>query len=134
MSDDNKPATKADMIKVSNDISKLAIATKNTFDRIEAKMVTKNQFATLKKGQAGLKGDVATLKKGQAGLKGDVATLKKGQAGLKGDVATLKKGQAGLKQSQQAILGILDENNQLLKEIRRLPERVERLERSVFRR
>ncbi len=44
-----KPATKADVAKVSDDVDKLAIATKNTFDRIEAKMATKDDlkaFAT----------------------------------------------------------------------------------------
>jgi chromosome segregation ATPase len=39
-----------------------------------------------------------------------------------------------LERGQEAMLGILNENNQLLGEIRRLPQRVERLERSVFRR
>lgn len=34
----------------------------------------------------------------------------------------------------QSLLVVLDENNQILKEVRRLPERVTRLERYVFRR
>jgi len=59
MSDVNKVATKADVAKVSDDVGKLAIATKNTFDGIEDKLTT------LKKGQLGLKSDVAGLKEGQ---------------------------------------------------------------------
>lgn len=39
-----------------------------------------------------------------------------------------------LEHGQEAVLNILNENNQLLKELRGLPQRVERLERSVFRR
>lgn len=46
---------------------------------------------------------------------------------LKGDIA-------GLASGMKAMMAILEENNQLLNELRRLPERVERLERSVFRR
>jgi len=39
-----------------------------------------------------------------------------------------------LERGQEAVLNVLNENNQLLREIRHLPQRVERLERSVFRR
>lgn len=39
-----------------------------------------------------------------------------------------------LEHGQEAVLNILNENNQLLKELRGLPQRVERLERTVFRR
>ncbi len=42
--------------------------------------------------------------------------------------------QLATKNSVAAVLAVVEENNQLLKEIRRLPERVDRLERSVFRR
>ncbi|MFH1354365.1 MAG: hypothetical protein ABIH36_03695 [bacterium] len=53
---ENKPATKADVANLSEDIDHLAIATKNTFTRLE------KDISGLKKGQA-------NLEKGQAGLK-----------------------------------------------------------------
>lgn len=103
----NQPATRSDLkiiksnvAKVGDDVDKLAIATKNTFDRIEKKMATKDDlkaFAT------------------------------------KDDLKALDKKVDRMTRGQKAMLGILEENNQLLKETRRLPERVARLERSVFR-
>ncbi len=107
-----EPATKADVVKVSDDVGKLAISTKNTFDRIEAKMTT--------------------LEKGQAGLKNDVAGLKKGQASLKSDVAGLKKGQVSLKENQERILFIVESIDEHFKEHKELPRKVEQLEVDVF--
>lgn len=101
----NQPATKGDLkilksdvAKIDDNVNNLAIATKNTFDRIEEKMATKDGLTKLDK-----------------------------------KVDKLDKKFFRLERGQKAMLGILDKNNQLLKEIRRLPERVARLEQSVFR-
>lgn len=93
-----KSELKAEIVNVGHDVDKLAIATKNTFDRVEGK----------------------------------IATIEKNMA-TKDDLAKLDNKVDGIANGQKAMLGILDENNQLLKEIRRLPERVARLKRSVFR-
>ena len=73
-------------------------------------------------------------------LQQQINELKKGQSDLKKGQNDLKKGQKDLvsksgrlERSVKAILNVVQENNILLKEIRRLPERVARLERSVFR-
>ena len=63
----------------------------------------------------------------------DLTTLDDKVTTLDGKFTKLDAKVNRLERGQKAMLGILDENNQLLKEIRRLPERVARLERSVFR-
>lgn len=60
-------------------------------------------------------------------VEANIAELKSDVNGVKADVQSLKSGQA-------AILSVVQGIDQQLKEHRRLPERVERLERSVFRR
>lgn len=105
MNDGNKPATKADVAKVSDDVGNLAIAAKNTFDRIETKLTT--------------------LEKGQVSLRNDVAGLKKGQV-------SLRKGQASLKENQERILFIVESIDEHFKEFKELPGRVKQLEVDVF--
>jgi len=61
-----------------------------------------------------------------------ISTIEKNMT-TKDDLAKLDNKVEIITSSQRAMLTILDENNQLLKEVRRLPERVARLERSVFR-
>lgn len=50
------------------------------------------------------------------------------------DVDKIRQDLKHIRGSQEAMLVVLEENNQLLKEVRRLPDRIGRLERSVFRR
>lgn len=103
--DHDEPATKS---FVRDAIDDLASAVKAGFD------------------QTATRDDLATLDDKVTTLDDKVTTLDGKFTKLDEKVNRLERG-------QKAMLGILDENNQLLKEIHRLPERVARLERSVFR-
>lgn len=103
--DHDEPATKG---FVRDAIDDLASAVKVGFDNTAAK------------------DDLAALDSKVTTLDSKVTTLDGKFTKLDGKVNRLERG-------QKAMLGILDESNQLLKEIRRLPERVAHLERSVFR-
>ncbi len=110
--DHDEPATKG---FVRDAIDNLASAVKIGFDHT----ATKDDLAALDS-------KVATLDDKVTTLDSKVTTLDGKFTKLDAKVNRLERG-------QKAMLGILDENNQLLKEIRRLPERVARLEQSVFR-
>lgn len=90
------------------DIDELAQATKLAFDRIEATMATKDE-----------------LKQLEISLTGRLDRLDDRTSRLEGQVGQLQRGLA-------SVLDIVTESNQVLKELRDLPARVDRLEQSVF--
>jgi ubiquinone biosynthesis protein UbiJ len=67
-------------------------------------------------------------------VEGDIAQIKGDVTGLKDDVGKLGKRLDRLESGQAAILKVAESIDEQLKEFRTHPTRIERLERSVFRR
>lgn len=125
----NQPASQTDVAELRQDLDDFTIVTKNHFDhvdqrldRIETNMATKDDlknFAT--------KDDLAVMVTDQATMKNDIKDLKNNVSDLDYKIDRIGR-------TQNTILEILDDNTKILKEIRHLPARVNRLEKAVFRR
>lgn len=66
--DENQPATKADVRSVQDDVDKLAQATAKTFERIEQRMATKDDIATIHQRFGSLDDRIGRLERGQAAI------------------------------------------------------------------
>ncbi len=126
-----KPATKADLEYLRRDVITEIEGTEKRLNIRLDQMATKKElknFATkddLK--NFATKDDLAVIVTDQATMKGDINDLKN-------DVSDLNYKFDRIDRTQNTMLEILDENTQILKEIRRLPERVDHLEEAVFHR
>lgn len=80
-----------------------------------------------------LQSSVSDLQVDVSDLQADVKELRSDVKEIRDDVSELKQGQKRLEGGMQAILKVVELTGDQLREHRDLPERVARLERSVFR-
>lgn len=130
---EQSPATKGDIDELAQITAKNFTHLEGRIAHIEETMVTKEDledFAT----KADLENFATKDDLKNFATKNDLNQLGEHVDKLDEDVHDLSNVVDRIDRTQKTILEVLDENNQLLKGIRRLPERVARLERYVFHR
>ncbi len=121
----NKPATKEDVRRSQDE---LATATANGFTSLETRMTSVESRLDHIEENMATKDDLKNF-----ATKDDLQKLSGRVDNLGENVENLGYKIDRIDHTQQSMLEILDENTQILREIRHLPARVERLEKTVFR-